>query len=397
MKLDTKVIHGGPLTDQHTGSSSIPIYQSSTFHQKNFAEAQEFTYTRFGNPTRQALEETIACLEFAEHGYAFSSGMAAISAVLLNFSAGDHVVFCKDIYGGAHQLVSEMFPKHGIEYSYVDETDPSAWETAIQANTKAFYIETPSNPLLKITDIQAVASLAKENGITTIIDNTFMTPVYQNPIKLGVDIVIHSATKFINGHSDVTAGLVVTSNEEIAEMLCKTQKMFGSMLDPHNCWLVLRGIKTMKIRMDSKTENAAFIANELQHHNKVRAVYYPTLANHAGADIHAKQATSGGAVLTIDLGTYENAAVFFENITVPIVAVSLGGVESILSYPYTMSHACVPEKERIELGVTEGLIRLSCGIEDKQDLLDDIVKALEYVDAGAVSQDAGQDSMVEPF
>ncbi|MFJ7725343.1 trans-sulfuration enzyme family protein [Neobacillus sp. NPDC097160] len=379
MQLDTKLIHGGPLLDKYTGSSSVPIYQASTFHQSQFAESQEFTYTRFGNPTRQALEETIACLEFAKYGYAFSSGMAAISAVLLNFSHGDHVVLCKDIYGGAYQLVTEMFPKYGIEYTFVDETDLSTWGKAIKENTKGFYIETPSNPLLTITDIKGVVKLAKQHNILTIIDNTFMTPIYQNPIKLGVDIVIHSATKFINGHSDVTAGLVVTSDEEIAKTIYKTQKMFGSMLDPYDCWLVLRGIKTMNIRMEKEVENAAFIAKELQKQRKVKAVYYPSLVNHKGKDVHFAQASSGGAVLTFDLGSYENVKTFFENVTFPIVAVSLGGVESILSYPFTMSHAVIPEKERLDLGVTEGLIRLSCGIEDKHDLLNDLIKALDHV------------------
>lgn len=379
MRLDTKLIHGGPLIDKYTGSSSVPIYQASTFHQESFAESQEFTYSRFGNPTRKALEETIACLEFAKHGYAFSSGMAAISAVLLNFSQGDHVVLCKDIYGGAYQLVTEMFPKYGIEYSFVDETDLSYWEKAIKENTRALYIETPSNPLLTITDIKGVVGLAKQHNILTIIDNTFMTPIYQNPIKLGVDIVIHSATKFINGHSDVIAGMVVTNNDRIADTLSKTQKMFGSMLDPHNCWLVLRGIKTMKIRMEKEVGNAEFIANELQKHSKVRAVYYPTLSNHEGKEVHFSQASSGGAILTFDLGSYENVKTFFANVTLPIVAVSLGGVESILSYPFTMSHAVVPEKERLDLGVTEGLIRLSCGIEDKHDLLNDLIKALDHI------------------
>jgi len=379
MQLDTKLIHGGPLLDKYTGSSSVPIYQASTFHQSQFAESQEFTYTRFGNPTRKALEETIACLEFAKYGYAFSSGMAAISAVLLNFSHGDHVVLCKDIYGGAYQLVTEMFPKYGIEYTFVDETNLSSWEKAIKENTRGFYIETPSNPLLTITDIKGVVELAKQHNILTIIDNTFMTPIYQNPIKLGVDIVIHSATKFINGHSDVTAGLVVTSDEEIAKTISKTQKMFGSMLDPYDCWLVLRGIKTMNIRMEKEVENAAFIAKELQKQSKVKAVYYPSLANHKGKDVHFSQASSGGAVLTFDLGSYENVKAFFENVTFPIVAVSLGGVESILSYPFTMSHAVIPEKERLDLGVTEGLIRLSCGIEDKHDLLNDLIMTLDHV------------------
>lgn len=383
MQLDTKLIHGGPLLDKCTGSSSIPIYQASTFHQAHFTESQEFTYTRFGNPTRKALEETISCLEFAKYGYAFSSGMAAISAVLLNFSKGDHVILCQDIYGGAYQLVTEMFPKYGIEYSFVDETSLSSWEEEIKENTRGIYIETPSNPLLTVTDIRGVVQLAKQHNIMTIIDNTFMTPIYQNPITLGVDIVIHSATKFINGHSDVTAGLVVTSDNEIANTILKTQKMFGSMLDPYDCWLVLRGIKTMKVRMEKEVENAAFIAKELQNHSKVKAVYYPSLASHKGKEVHFSQASSGGAVLTFDLGNYENVKDFFANVTIPIVALSLGGVESILSYPFTMSHAVIPEKERLDLGVTDGLIRLSCGIEDKYDLLNDLFKALDHVKSEA--------------
>ncbi|MDR7001779.1 aminotransferase class I/II-fold pyridoxal phosphate-dependent enzyme [Neobacillus niacini] len=386
MELDTKLIHGGPLIDQYTGSSSVPIYQSSTFHQAQFTESQEFIYTRFGNPTRKALEETAACLEFAKYGYAFASGMAAISAVLLNFSQGDHVILCKDIYGGAYQLVTEMFPRYGIEYTFVDETDLNAWKKAIKQNTKGIYIETPSNPLLTVTDIRGVVSLAKKYNLLTIIDNTFMTPIFQNPIKLGVDIVIHSATKFINGHSDVSAGLVVTNDQEIAETLFKTQKMLGNMLPPYDCWLILRGIKTMKIRMEKEVENAAFIAKELQKHSKVKAVYYPGLEYHNGREIHFSQASSGGAVLTFDLGSYENVKDFFAHVSIPIVAVSLGGVESILSYPYTMSHAVIPEKERLELGVTVGLVRLSCGIEDKNDLLNDLFKALDHVKTDNVLQ-----------
>jgi cystathionine beta-lyase len=381
MQLDTQLIHGGPLIDPYTGSSSIPIYQASTFHQAQFTELQEFTYTRFGNPTRKALEETIACLEYAKYGFAFSSGMAAISAVLLNFSQGDHLILCKDIYGGAYQLVIEMFPRYGIEYTFVDETDLDSWKKAIRKNTKGIYIETPSNPLLTVTDIRGVVKLAKQHNLLTIIDNTFMTPIFQNPIKLGVDIVIHSATKFINGHSDVTAGVVVTNDQEIADTLYKTQKMLGSMLSPYDCWLTLRGIKTMKVRMEKEVENAAYIAKELQNHSKVKAVYYPGLEHHNGRIIHYSQASSGGAVLTFDLGNYENVKDFFSHVTIPIVAVSLGGVESILSYPFTMSHAVIPEKERIELGVTDGLVRLSCGIEDKDDLLNDIYKALDHVKA----------------
>ena len=380
MKFGTKIIHGYNIIDESTGASSISICQASTFHQNDIDDDQKYTYSRFGNPTREALEDAIASLEKGKYGLAFSSGMAAITAVLLSFSKGDHIVMCKDVYGGAFQLVMEVFPRFGIEVSFVDETDVSEWESAIKENTRAFYMETPSNPLLKITDIEAVVSIAKKHNLKTIIDNTFMTPQYQNPISMGVDIVIHSATKFLNGHSDVVLGMIVTDDETLYKEMKKQQIILGALPGVEECWLVLRGMKTMEIRMNKSSETALKIAEYLEKHPKIEKVYYPGLENHEGYETNKKQSSGGGAVLSFDLGCCEKVRKFFKLVKYPIVAVSLGGVESILSYPYKMSHACVPEEERIKMGVTSGLIRLSVGIEDSEDLINDIENALSKMD-----------------
>ena len=379
MKFGTKIIHGYNMIDESTGASSISICQASTFHQSNIEDDQKYTYSRFGNPTREALEEAIACLEKGKYGLAFSSGMAAITAVLLSFSHGDHIVMCKDVYGGAFQLANEVFPRFGIEVTFVDETNLEEWEKAVKENTKAFYMETPSNPLLKITDIKGVVEIAKKHKLLTIIDNTFMTPQYQNPIPLGVDIVIHSATKFLNGHSDVVLGMIVTDDEKIYKELKKQQIVLGALPGVEECWLLMRGMKTMEIRMKKSSKTALKIAEYLEKHPKVEKVYYPGLKSHEGYEINKKQSLSGGAVLSFDLGCCEKVRKFFKEVKYPIVAVSLGGVESILSYPVKMSHACVPEEERLKMGVTSGLVRLSVGIEDAEDLIEDIEKALQSI------------------
>ena len=292
MKFGTKIIHGYNIIDKATGASSVSICQASTFHQNDIDDDQKYTYSRFGNPTREALEEAIACLEKADHGLAFSSGMAAITAVLLSFSSGDHIIMCKDVYGGAFQLASEIFPRFGIEVTYVDETRTEEWENAVKENTRAFYMETPSNPLLKITDIKEVVRIAKKYGLLTIIDNTFMTPQYQNPVTMGVDIVIHSATKFLNGHSDVVLGLVVTNDREIYNSMKKQQIILGALPGIEECWLVLRGLKTMEIRTEKSCHSALRIAEYLQNHPKIGKVYYPGLPEHDGYDIHRNQADS---------------------------------------------------------------------------------------------------------
>lgn len=379
MKENTKLIHGYNAFDEGTGASSIPLYQCSTFKQESIKEGQEYTYSRFGNPTRVALEEAVAAMEDGRFATAFASGMSAISAVLLSFSQGDHLVMCKSIYGGTFQLVNEVMKRFGIEVTFVDETDLREWEHAIRPNTRGLYLETPSNPLLQVTDIAGVVMIAKEHQLITMIDNTFMTPQFQKPLDLGVDLVIHSATKFINGHSDVVAGLVVTNDEKWDKQIKLQQKVLGGILGVEDCWLTMRGLKTMGLRMAQSVGSAAEISRMLENHPVVKKVNYPGLPSHPGYEIHKKQATSGGAVLSFELEDQAAVYQFADALQIPIKAVSLGGVESILSYPVTMSHACVPKEEREKQGVTEGLLRLSVGIEDTEDLLADLEQALNKV------------------
>ncbi|MDT2821837.1 PLP-dependent aspartate aminotransferase family protein [Enterococcus devriesei] len=376
MRDNTKLIHGYNVFDEVTGASSIPLYQCSTFKQTSIKEGQDYTYSRFGNPTRSALEQAVATMEGGRYGIAFASGMSAISAVLLSFNQGDHLVMCKSIYGGTFQLVNEVMKRFGIEVTFVDETDLTAWEKAIRPNTRGLYLETPSNPLLQVTDIQRVVALAKAHQLVTMIDNTFMTPQFQKPLALGVDVVIHSATKFINGHSDVVAGLVITNDEKWGQQIKLQQKVLGGILGVEDCWLTMRGMKTMGLRMEQSARSAEKISQLLEDHPAVKKVHYPGLASHPGYRIQQKQATSGGAVLSFELADQAAVYSFAEALELPIAAVSLGGVESILSYPVTMSHACVPKEEREKQGVTEGLLRLSVGIEDTEDLLADLEQAL---------------------
>ena len=377
MNFDTKVLHSYPMIDSDTGAASIPKYQSSTFHQKNFPDNQKYTYTRFGNPTVEGAEKAIAALEDAKYGIAFSSGMAAITATLLVLNSGDHLVLGKNIYGGTFQLLTELLNRFDVTYTYVDERNPSDWEEAIRSNTKMFYLETPSNPLLTVTNIQDVCRIAKMNKLLTVCDNTFMTPYYQQPLALGADIVIHSATKFLGGHSDLVMGVAVTNNEELKEKLYKNQKIIGSIPGIEEAWLLLRGIKTLTVRMKQASCNALFLAKRLQTSDNVLAVHYPGLENHPDHLQHFQQAANGGAVLSFELKTEEQVHQLFKRVKIPIVAVSLGGVESILSYPWTMSHACMSEFDRLNAGVTTKLVRLSCGIEDVEDLWEDIQQALE--------------------
>lgn len=377
MKFDTKVLHGYPVIDPVTGASSIPKYQASTFSQGNFPKNNEFSYTRFGNPTIQAAEKAIASLENAKYGLAFSSGMAAITTALFLAKSGDHIVLGKNIYGGTFQLLTEMLSKFNVTYTFVDETEPSKWEGALQSNTSIFYLESPSNPLLTITDIKKVCEIAQKNEITTICDNTFMTPYIQNPLELGVDIVVHSATKFLGGHSDIVMGLIATNSLKLYELLYSHQKMLGAIPGIEESWLMLRGLKTLTVRMEKACQNASFLAKKLSEISDVEEVYYPGLVKNQQSMIHEKQAVNGGAVLSFKLKSEDKVNSFFEKLTIPIVAVSLGGVESIVSYPWTMSHACMSEDDRRKAGVTPTLIRLSCGIENADDIFEDILNALE--------------------
>lgn len=378
MKENTKLLHGYRVLDKYTGAASIPIYQTSTFHNQHlYDDSQEYLYTRFSNPTVEALEDGLRTLENAEYAVSFSSGMAAISNTLMLLNAGEHILLPKEVYGGTCQFTTHILPKYQIEYSFVDMADLEAVEKAIQPNTRMLYIETPSNPLLKVSDVSSLVELSRKYKLITVADNTFMTTLAQNPLALGVDIVVESITKFINGHSDVVAGLVATNHEEYYQTLKLFQKNFGGILGVEDAWLIMRGMKTMGIRMDYAVKNAQRIAEFLDKHPKVKTVHYPGLKHHPNHEIHMVQAKNGGAVLSFELSSKEEVITFTDKIKIPILAVSLGGVESILSHPATMSHACLTAEERQEQGVVDGLLRLSCGIENIEDLIADFEQALQ--------------------
>ena len=378
MRENTKLLHGYKVLDTYTGAASIPIYQTSTFHNKHlYDDSQEYLYTRFSNPTVDALEDGFRSLEDSKYALSFSSGMAAISNVLMLLNAGEHVILPKEVYGGTCQFVNNLLPKYKIESTFVDMADIESVEKAVRENTRMIYLETPSNPLLKVCDIKKIVALAKEYDLVTVADNTFMTSLAQEPLKLGVDIVVERVTKFRNGHSDVIAGLVATNCETYYQELKLFQKNFGGILGVEDAWLIMRGMKTMGIRMDHAVKNAQKLAEFLQNHPRVKHVYYPGLKDHPNHEVHMGQSKNGGAVLSFELSSKEELIAFTEKIRIPILAVSLGGVESILSHPATMSHACLSPEERLEQGVVDGLLRLSCGIENIEDLIEDFKQALE--------------------
>ena len=376
MRFGTKLIHNGNETDRVTGALSIPIYQTSTYQQEDIDNPPEYDYSRSGNPTRKALENSIAILEGGERGFAFSSGMAATSSVLSIFAAGDHLIVCEDVYGGTYRISNTLFKRFNLEVTFVDAGKLENILRNIKENTKAIFLETPSNPLLKITDIKGAVKIAKEHGLLTIIDNTFMSPYLQRPLALGVDVVIHSATKFIGGHSDVVAGLAVVHDKELARKIYVVQNGFGAILGPQDSWLLLRGMKTLKVRMDYQQKNAQHLAEWLQKHRKVEEVFYPGLQTHYGREVHFSQADGAGAVLSFKTKDEQTARSFMRNVKMAAVAVSLGGVETIVSYPVKMSHASIPQRERERLGITDTLIRVSVGLEEIEDLLEDFDRAL---------------------
>jgi cystathionine beta-lyase len=372
----TKLIHFPGAVDETTGASSVPLYQASTFHHFDIDQPQKYDYARSGNPTRQALEDYIALLEGGVRGFAFASGMAAISSAFMLLSAGDHVICTEDVYGGTYRLLTTIMNRMNVETTFVDMTDPDRIQAALKPNTKAVYLETPSNPTLKITDIAAVTAWAKQHGLLTMLDNTFMTPCHQRPIELGVDIVLHSATKFLGGHSDVLGGLAVAADDSLARRLKHIQNGMGNVLGIQDSWLLMRGMKTLKARMDAQERSARKLAAWLAGREDIAAVYYPGLPNHPGRNIHERQSKGYGAVVSFDVGSGERAKRLMNKVTIPLVAVSLGAVESILSYPPMMSHAAMPKDVRAERGITDGLLRYSVGLEDIDDIIADLEQAL---------------------
>ncbi len=386
-KMATKVIHAAQHPDPQTGAVAPPIYQTSTFAFESAAQGAArfagtepgYIYTRIGNPTTATLEENVAILEGGAGGLATASGMAAVSTTLLALlSKGDHMIGTDAVYGPSRVVVEREFARFGIESDFLDTADLGLIEKHIKPNTKVLYVETPANPTIKLTDIEACAKLAHDHDMLLIVDNTFASPILQRPLELGADIVIHSMTKFLNGHSDVVAGMVVPKTEELLKKIAGMLKLLGGTMDPHQAWLVLRGVKTLQMRVLKGQENALKLARLLENHPAVEWVRYPGLESHPQYALARKQMDGPGSLISFELkGGTEAGAKLLETVTIPVLAVSLGGVESLIQHPASMTHAAMPREERIEAGITDGLVRLSVGCEDLDDLEADFTKALD--------------------
>ena len=376
-KFATRAIHTGQEADPSTGATIIPIYATSTFTQEAPGEHKGFEYSRTGNPTRAALEECLASLEGAEYGLAFSSGSAATDAVINLLEPGEHLVSCSEVYGGTFRLFSKVYGRRGLKVTYVDDSHPESFAKALTPQTRMVWLESPTNPLLNIFDIESIAKHAHNHGALVVVDNTFATPYLQNPLPLGADLVVHSTTKYLNGHSDLIGGAVVTSNQSLYEEMAFYQNAAGAVPSPFDSWLLLRGIKTLKVRMEAHQHGADQIASYLQGHKAVNQVYYPGLKQHPGHDLASKQMKGWGGMVSFTLNDPARVNSFFRKLSLFAVAESLGGVESLACHPCTMTHATIPEEKRQALGITPQLVRLSVGLEDPADLIEDLQEALE--------------------
>ncbi|QAA32893.1 trans-sulfuration enzyme family protein [Clostridium manihotivorum] len=376
LRFETTAVHGDKGYDPLTGAISFPIYQSSTFRHGGLNESTGYDYSRLLNPTSEEVENTVAKLEEAKYGIGFSTGLAAIDAVLRLFKPGDHILISDDLYGGTFRLFREIYSVYGIKHSFIDTTDLDEIVRNINENTKAIFIETPSNPMMKVTDIKAAAEIAKLNNLIVIVDNTFLTPYFQKPLNLGADIVVHSGTKFLGGHNDTLAGFVVTNSDAIKEKIIYYKKATGAVLSPFDSWLILRGIKTLHIRMDKSQDNAIKIAEFLRVHPKVEEVFYVGLPESKGYVISKKQSSGFGAMISFKVKDKADVAEILKNVKVITFAESLGGVETLITYPQTQTHSEVPQEIKDRLGVTDKLLRLSVGIENIEDLIQDLKKAL---------------------
>jgi cystathionine gamma-synthase len=376
-KIGTIVVHGCKGYDPQTGAVSFPIYQSATFRHPGLYQTTGYDYSRLQNPTREELENTVANLEGGRFGFAFSSGMAAVSTILALFAPGEHIIVSDDLYGGTYRLFEEVYKKYGIEFSYVDTSNIRDVESAIRPNSRAAFVETPSNPMMKVADLRRISELSKSAGMLFIVDNTFLTPYFQRPLELGADMVLHSGTKYLGGHNDTLAGLIVTDDEELAERLKLVQKSEGAVLAPFDSWLILRGIKTLGIRLEKQQENALKIAEWLSGHRKVSKVNYVGLPGHEGYEISKAQTSGFGAMISFHVADRGMVEKVLEKVQVIIFAESLGGVESLITYPVVQTHAAIPEEIRERIGVTDTLLRLSVGIEAVEDIIADLEQALE--------------------
>jgi cystathionine gamma-lyase len=378
MRFDTLAIHAGQEPDPTTGAIMTPVYLTSTYVQAGPGEHKGYEYSRTQNPTRKALQDCLAALEGARHGFAYASGLAATDNLIHLLNAGDHVVVSDDVYGGTFRIFDKVWKRHGLEFSFVDLSHPDAFEAAITPKTKMVWVESPTNPMLKLIDLARIAETAKKRGILAVCDNTFMTPYFQRPLELGFDIVTHSTTKYLNGHSDVVGGFACTSHDELAQKMAFLQNAVGGVQGAMDSFLVLRGVKTLGVRMDRHAHNAMKVAEYLSSHPQVNKVTYPGLTSHPQHALARRQMTGFGGMMTFDIkGGLEKARGFLKAVKVFACAESLGGVESLIEHPAIMTHASVPKETREVLGISDGLIRLSVGIEDAQDLVDDLRQALE--------------------
>jgi cystathionine beta-lyase/cystathionine gamma-synthase len=378
-KYSTLAVHAGQYPDPLTGAVNVPIYLSSTFELTGIGTDKGWDYSRAGNPTRDRLEEALAALEGGKTGHVFGSGMAAITALVAPLHAGDHLICSHNVYGGTARLLDQVIRHYGIDIQYVDLADLHALKAALRPTTKLVHVETPTNPLMQLTDIAAVCEIAHAAGAEVSVDNTFMSPVLQSPLALGADIVMHSTTKFLNGHSDGLGGVLVATTQAQAERIHLIQKAMGGILSPFECFLVLRGIKTLPLRMKQHEENGRAVAEYLSTHPKVRKTFYPGLESHPQHDIAVKQQKGFGSMMTLELGAQDAVGRFLAALKLILNAESLGGVESLASHSATTTHAALSEERRRELGITPGLVRLSIGIEDKEDLIADLAEALDAV------------------
>lgn len=375
--FDSKVVHGALGTEPLTGAVSMPIFQAATFRHPEFGKTTGFAYSRLENPTRLELERTMAILEGGIRGFAFSSGQAANMAVFSLLEPGDHIILSDDIYGGTFRIIGDVFGKYGIEHTYVDMSDLDAVQAAIQKNTKMFFIETPTNPMMKVADIHAVSEIAKGIGALTVVDNTFLTPYFQKPLTLGADIVTHSSTKYLGGHNDTISGIVVVKDdEEIAEKINIHIKSHGSQLAPLDSWLVLRGIKTLAVRMDKHNANAKKVAHWLREQKKVEKVYYVGFEDHKDYDVTLKQTTGFGGMISFTVDSEETVMKILKNVDMIMFAESLGGTETLITYPTTQTHEDTPEDVKEKLGITRSFLRMSVGIENPDDIIADLDRAM---------------------
>ncbi len=377
--FSTRAIHAGNVPDPRTGAVAVPVYQTSTYAQEGLGRHKGYEYARSQNPTREALEENLASLENGTHGLAFASGLAATSTLLQLFSAGDHVVASNNMYGGTFRLFDQVYARLGLSFTYVNTADLAAVEAAIRADTRLLFVETPTNPMLTITDLAAMAAIARRRNLVTVVDNTFATPYLQRPIEFGIDIALHSTTKYLNGHSDMVGGILVTRSDDLGRRLRFLQNAAGAVPGPWDCWLALRGTKTLAMRMERHEKNAGELARWLVGRKEVQKIFYPGLPDHPGHELAKRQMSGFGGILSLEVGDLEAGRRFCEALRLFTLAESLGGVESLVTHPASMTHASVPREQREETGFTDGLIRLSVGCEDLEDLRADLERGLAAI------------------